>query len=206
MRQFNYIGIAYHGYPPPVEETRGPEFYMDNYTTLWNNKQRLAAGRDSGYGRQMENPEIGCRHVASLIMPHRSKHRAKYCYMKLLRKTDILLIVILAVIPVCMLAFNMISAMNHTETRLVILKDGDVYGTYLLTEDRTIKIGKTNICEIRGGEVKMTHADCPDQICVHSVPISRYGGTIVCLPNKIILSIEGAEDNKDTDVPDAIAR
>ena len=126
--------------------------------------------------------------------------------MKLLRKTDILLIAILAVIPVCMLAFNMISAMNRTETRLVILKDGDVYGTYSLTEDRIIEIGKTNICEIRGGEVKMTPADCPDQICVHSVPSSRYGGTIVCLPNKIILSIEGAEDNKDTDAPDAIAR
>ena len=126
--------------------------------------------------------------------------------MKLLRKTDILLIAILAVIPVCMLAFNMISAMNRTETRLVILKDGDVFGTYPLTEDRIIEIGKTNICEIRGGEVKMTLADCPDQICVHSVPISRYGGTIVCLPNKIILSIEGAEDNKDTDAPDAIAR
>ena len=126
--------------------------------------------------------------------------------MRLIKKTDVFLIIILAVIPVCMLAFNMISAMDHTETRLVILKDGDVYGTYPLTEDRIIEIGKTNICEIRGGEVKMTYADCPDQICVHSIPISRYGGTIVCLPNKIILSIEGAEDNKDKDAPDAIAR
>ena len=126
--------------------------------------------------------------------------------MRLIKKTDVFLIIILAVIPVCMLAFNMISTMDHTETRLVILKDGDVYGTYPLTEDRIIEIGKTNICEIRGGEVKMTHADCPDQICVHSIPISRYGGTIVCLPNKIILSIEGAEDNKDKDAPDAIAR
>ena len=126
--------------------------------------------------------------------------------MKLLRKTDILLIAILAIIPLLLLAFNAVSTLNHTETRLIILKDGDVYGTYPLTEDRIIEIGKTNICEIRGGEVKMTHADCPDQICVHSVPISRYGGTIVCLPNKIVLSIEDAEDNKDTDVPDAIAR
>lgn len=50
--------------------------------------------------------------------------------MRLIKKTDVFLIIILAVIPVCMLAFNMISAMDHTETRLVILKDGDVYGTY----------------------------------------------------------------------------
>jgi hypothetical protein len=66
--------------------------------------------------------------------------------MKLLRKTDILLIAILAAIPLCMLAFNAVSAMNHTETRLVILKDGEIYGTYPLTEDRIIEIGETNIC------------------------------------------------------------
>ena len=126
--------------------------------------------------------------------------------MRLLRKTDILLIAILAAIPLCILAFNVVSAMNQTETRLVILKDGEIYGTYPLTKDRTIKIDDTNICEIHGGEVKMTYADCPDQICVHSLPISRFGGTIVCLPNKIILSIEGAEESKDPDMPDAIAR
>jgi hypothetical protein len=126
--------------------------------------------------------------------------------MRLLKKTDILLIAILAAIPLGMLAFNAISAMNYDETRLVILKDGEIYGTYPLTDDRIIEIGDTNICEISGGEVKMTHADCPDQVCVHSIPISRYGGHIVCLPNKIILSIEGAEDAKDTDAPDAVAR
>ena len=126
--------------------------------------------------------------------------------MRLLRKTDILLIAILAVIPACMLAFNVVSAVNHTDVRLVILRDGEIFGTYPLTEDRIIEIGETNICEIQGGEVKMTHANCPDQICVHSIPIGRYGGTIVCLPNRIILSIEGAKDPKDPDVPDAIAR
>ncbi len=126
--------------------------------------------------------------------------------MRLFRKTDILLIAILAVIPVCMLIFNAVSAMSYEGTRLIILKDGETYGSYPLNEDRIIEIGETNICEIQDGEVKMTHANCPDQICVHSIPIGRYGGTIVCLPNKIILSIEGAEDSKDPDMPDAIAR
>ena len=161
---------------------------MDNYTTLWNNKQRLAEGG------------ILCK------FPDKIMQQVKYDRMRLLRKTDIFLIAILAVIPVCMLTFNAVSAMKYTETRLVILKDGGIYGTYPLTEDRTIEIGDTNICEIHGGEVKMTHADCPDQICVHSFPISRFGGPIVCLPNKIILSIEGAEESKDPDMPDAIAR
>ena len=140
------------------------------------------------------------------IMPFRSKHRVKNFSMRLLRKTDILLIAILAVIPACMLAFNVVSAVNHTDVRLVILRDGEIFGTYPLTEDRIIEIGETNICEISGGDVKMTHADCPDQVCVLSPRINRYGGTIVCLPNKVILSIEGEESDKDPDAPDAVAR
>ena len=75
----------------------------------------------------------------------------KYDYMRLFRKTDILLIAILAVIPMCMLVFNAVSAMSYEGTRLVILKDGEMYGSYPLTEDRIIEIGETNICEIQGG-------------------------------------------------------
>ena len=100
------------------------------------------------------------------------------------------------------LVVGMIMAFVRVASELV----GQDYINQLLGKDVLV------IGEVKGdpeyddGEVKMTHADCPDQICVHSVPISRYGGTIVCLPNRIILSIEGAEDTKDTDTPDAVAR
>ena len=32
-------------------------------------------------------------------------------------------------------------------------------------------------------------ADCPDQICVHTAEISKDGGSIICLPNRIVLEI-----------------
>lgn len=126
--------------------------------------------------------------------------------MKLLRKADILLILFMALIPAFMLAYNTVSAMKYSGPRLVILRDGEIYGTYPLTEECTIEIGDTNICEIQGGKVRMIHADCPDQVCVHSAPIGRFGGSIVCLPNKIVLRIEDAEENTSSDAPDAVAR
>lgn len=126
--------------------------------------------------------------------------------MKLFRKADVLLILLMALIPVCMLAYNMVSAMKYSGPSLSILRDGEMYGTYPLSEDRTIEIGDTNICEIRDGSVRMIHANCPDQICVHSAAIGRLGGIIVCLPNKIILRIEDAEENISQDTPDAVAR
>lgn len=49
----------------------------------------------------------------------------------------------------------------------------------------------------------MSAADCPDQICVNSAHINAHGGSIVCLPNKVILKIVSGESQEDE--PDVIA-
>lgn len=76
-----------------------------------------------------------------------------------------------------------------TAHSLRISVDGETYGVYSLDEDREIAIGDTNVCRIQDGRVRMIQADCPDQICVHTAEISRDGGSIVCLPNRIVLEI-----------------
>ncbi|MCI6429445.1 MAG: NusG domain II-containing protein [Oliverpabstia sp.] len=72
---------------------------------------------------------------------------------------------------------------------LRITVNGETYGIYDITEDQEIKINDTNICQIENGKVRMTGADCPDQICVHTAEISKDGGSIICLPNRIVLEI-----------------
>lgn len=72
---------------------------------------------------------------------------------------------------------------------LRITVNGEAYGIYDITEDQEIKINDTNICQIENGKVRMTGADCPDQICVHTAEISKDGGSIICLPNRIVLEI-----------------
>ena len=72
---------------------------------------------------------------------------------------------------------------------LVIKKDGQVCGRYSLKEDRSIKIGKTNVVEIKNGKAFMRHADCPDQICVRHRAICLDGESIVCLPNRVVVEV-----------------
>ena len=84
--------------------------------------------------------------------------------------------------------------------RLEILAGDTVYGTYELSEDREIRIGEGNLCEIRNGKVRMTWADCPDQICVHTRAIDRSGGSIVCLPRHVVLRIiDGDTEKQEVD-------
>ena len=68
---------------------------------------------------------------------------------------------------------------------------------------RTIGIGGTNTCVIANGIVSMTEADCPDLICVHTKSIDARGGTIVCMPNRVVLEI--VDPRGDGDTPDAVA-
>lgn len=89
----------------------------------------------------------------------------------------------------CFLTFR--SGGGEEDAQLVITVDGETYGTYSLREDTQIRINGTNVCEIADGTVRMTEADCPDQLCVHQKEISSSGGTIVCLPNRVVLSVAG---------------
>lgn len=43
---------------------------------------------------------------------------------------------------------------------------------------------------IRDGYAEITEASCPDKICVKHAPISESGQTIVCLPNKVVVTIK----------------
>lgn len=73
--------------------------------------------------------------------------------------------------------------------------DGAVVGEYDLSEDRQVRLatgtdGKgENLLRIQNGEAEILEADCPDGICVDHRPISREGETIVCLPNRMVITV-----------------
>ena len=63
-------------------------------------------------------------------------------------------------------------------------------GTYSLN-------GGTNILLIENGTARMAEADCPDHICVDTGEIRYEGQMIVCLPNRVVVTIEGVKGEAD---------
>ncbi len=80
--------------------------------------------------------------------------------------------------------------------RVIVTVNGSQFGTYDLNEEQTIDINGTNRLIIREGTAKMEFADCPDQLCVHQKAISKTGETIICLPNEVIVTVEGSGENE----------
>ncbi len=55
------------------------------------------------------------------------------------------------------------------------------------------------IFTVEDGSVRISENDCADLTCVRTGAISRSGQAIICLPKKIAVKIESAENN-DVDV------
>ena len=89
---------------------------------------------------------------------------------------------------------------------VVITVSGEEYATLPLNENRELVIpgenGLDNLLIIKDGYADIAEANCPDKICVHQRKIRYKGETIVCLPNRVVVSIEGGEEG---DV-DAVSR
>ena len=82
---------------------------------------------------------------------------------------------------------------------LTVISEGGTVGTYSLSQDREFTVGGNTIV-ISDGAVHMKAADCPGGDCLSAGEISRAGESIVCLPNRLILRIDGTSG----DGPDAM--
>ncbi|MBO7303642.1 MAG: NusG domain II-containing protein [Clostridia bacterium] len=76
---------------------------------------------------------------------------------------------------------------------VTVTVDGKPYGTYPLSEDGRVEIiteGGYNILVIKDGRAYVESASCPDGICAAHRPIFRSGESIICLPNKVVVTLE----------------
>lgn len=106
----------------------------------------------------------------------------------------------LALIGALLLLAGLLS-LGRTLTRrqggqAVLYVDGVRSASYPLDEDAVIRWETAdgtsfNQLEIRDGAADMTDAGCPDLLCVHMRPIRYAGESILCLPNRLEVRIEG---------------
>ena len=112
-----------------------------------------------------------------------------------MNKRDFILIGIIVVLiaAVCLTVF-----LTKEEGACVLVRvDGQQVATYSLTENGEYSLnGGTNILCIKDGKAFLTEANCPDHLCVKQGKIDQTGETITCLPNRLTVTVYGAEDSE----------
>lgn len=82
------------------------------------------------------------------------------------------------------------------ETVLIYHKDELVYKMNL-ERDETKEFSfdeGVNVVEVKNHEVYVKSADCKNQICVNSKPISAVGSVIVCAPHSLTIKVSGESE------------
>ena len=64
------------------------------------------------------------------------------------------------------------------------------YSLVLADGSLTVRVGN--------GQARVTASDCPDQVCVHTGIITLPEQTVVCLPNRAVLSIRSEQSGENT--------
>lgn len=119
-------------------------------------------------------------------------------------RNDIILVTVILLIAVTGILF--INLNKKTGTDVVVNIDGTEKYRYSLSEDITVDI-KTgdngehvNTLVIENSEAYVSYADCPDGICTQYRAVSYAGESIICLPHKVVIEIQAAENSNDLDI------
>lgn len=79
----------------------------------------------------------------------------------------------------------------------VVEVDGRETARYPLTEECAVVIegydDGRNTLVVQDGSAYVTDANCPDRLCEKQGRISKNGETIVCLPNRVVVTVRGGE-------------
>ena len=118
------------------------------------------------------------------------------------RKNDIILtaslLLAVATVGVCGPLFR------KSGDTVTVTVDKTVYGVYALSQDQSveIRVGEAfNLLVIEEGRARVENASCPDGVCAAHRPIFRNGESIVCLPNKVVVTVSAKNENE----PDVVA-
>ena len=87
-----------------------------------------------------------------------------------------------------------------TGAQAVVTVDGREIGRYPLKKNGTFPLnGGTNILVVENGEAWVSEANCPDKVCMGMGKISRNGEFIACLPNRLLVVVEGTAEDSPVD-------
>lgn len=111
----------------------------------------------------------------------------------------ILLLCLLSFLPLVIFGITRDTNDNQSNTeKIAVLRiDGKETKRFTLDSDKETYTyryedpdGDYNIIEVAGDKIRISEANCGDQVCVRRGWAEKDGDTIVCLPHKLVIEIQ----------------
>ena len=112
---------------------------------------------------------------------------------------DVILIVSLLLISLTAVIILTLTRKDGSYVRIDL--DGRTVAEYSLWEDGEYLLADgSNVLVIEEGEAYMKSADCPDRTCVKKGRVRYVGESIVCLPNRLSVTVVGEMGSSGVDL------
>lgn len=113
-------------------------------------------------------------------------------------RTDVVVIVSLLLLSAIVLLVVFLT--RQEGARVTVTVDGVTVGEYPLSLDATYELRNgANVLTVEDGRAYMSYSSCPDHLCENTGRIKYVGETIVCLPNKVTVTVIGKDDGSGVD-------
>jgi len=123
-----------------------------------------------------------------------------------MKKKDIIIIVLALIAALALWLVSQL-ALGTEASSVVVLLDGEEVLRKPLVISNTYKIeqedGSLNKIRVENGVVWMEEANCRDGLCIRQGKMKNGAKTIVCLPHKLVVKMDGdapVSDNSDLDI------
>ena len=111
-------------------------------------------------------------------------------------KGDLIAVGLVAAIAILVGVFFWTNVGREEGSMVSVYQDGKLLKEISLndTTEFTVEGAYTNVISVKDGRAAITESDCPGTDCVHSGWIHDAGRSIVCLPNRVEIRVEGASE------------
>ena len=123
-----------------------------------------------------------------------------------MKKKDIIIIVLALIAALALWLVSQL-ALGTEASSVVVLLDGEEVLRKPLVISNTYEIGQDdgsrNVIRVEDGVVWMDEANCRDGLCIRQGKMKNGAKTIVCLPHKLVVKMDGdapVSDNSDLDI------
>jgi hypothetical protein len=109
-------------------------------------------------------------------------------------KIDIIVVASLLLLSLIVLLVVSLTRVEGATVQVTV--NGTVVAEYPLNVDGVYKLNNgSNTLTIKDGVAYMTYSNCPDHVCENTGKVHYVGERIVCLPNRLTITITGDSDD-----------
>jgi hypothetical protein len=122
----------------------------------------------------------------------------------MLKKGDIIIAAVSILVAVgSFAAVSLYKSAGNNLQRIAVIKQNDQIirrinlETFEGSEEINVSGDYDEVILVENGRIRFKKADCPDKVCVKTGWLEQNGDIAVCLPNRVMIKIEGEPADVD---------